>query len=81
MGSIGYARVSTVKQNADLQHAALKSAGCVRTMDHGVSGTRASRPGLDKMLDHLRVGDEVVVRKLDRLGRNTRNSLALMDDS
>jgi DNA invertase Pin-like site-specific DNA recombinase len=40
----------------------------------------ASRPGLDKLLDHLREGDEVVVWKLDRLGRDTRNLLALVDD-
>jgi DNA invertase Pin-like site-specific DNA recombinase len=81
LGSIGYARVSTADQNADLQQAALKAAGCHRIFtDHGVSGSRASRPELDKMLDHLRDGDEVVVWKLDRLGRNTRNLLALIDD-
>lgn len=81
MGSFGYARVSTVDQNPDLQHAALHAAGCQRIFtDHGVSGTRASRPDLDKMLEHLRDGDEVVVWKLDRLGRNTRNLLALIDD-
>jgi DNA invertase Pin-like site-specific DNA recombinase len=81
MASIGYARVSTLDQNADLQHTALKTAGCKRIFtDHGVSGTRASRPELDRMLDHLREGDEVVVWKLDRLGRNTRNLLALIDD-
>jgi DNA invertase Pin-like site-specific DNA recombinase len=78
----GYARVSTADQNAQLQLDALKQAGCERvSVDHGVSGTRASRPELDKMLDHLRPGaDEVVVWKLDRLGRNTRNLLALIDD-
>ena len=81
MGSVGYARVSTLEQNADLQHAALAAAGCDRIFtDHGVSGTAASRPELDKLLDHLRKGDEVVVWKLDRLGRNTRNLLALIDD-
>lgn len=81
MGSIGYARVSTGDQNTDLQHAALKAAGCHRIFtDHGVSGLRANRPEVDKMLDHLRDGDEVVVWKLDRLGRNTRNLLALIDD-
>src|SRR3954453_12430578 len=81
MAGIGYARVSTADQNADLQHAALKAAGCRRIFtDHGVSGTRASRPELDRMLDQLREGDEVVVWKLDRLGRNTRNLLALIDD-
>ncbi|MHA7219229.1 recombinase family protein [Arthrobacter sp. MDT1-48-3] len=81
VGSIGYARVSTLEQNADLQRAALSAAGCDRIFtDHGVSGTTASRPELDKLLDHLRTGDEVVVWKLDRLGRNTRNLLALIDD-
>lgn len=79
--TIGYARVSTADQNSDLQHAALKAAGCHPIFtDHGVSGSRASRPELDKMLEHLRDGDEVVVWKLDRLGRNTRNLLALIDD-
>lgn len=81
LGSIGYARVSTLEQNADLQHAALTAAGCNRIFtDYGVSGTTASRPELDKLLDHLRRDDEVVVWKLDRLGRNTRNLLALIDD-
>jgi DNA invertase Pin-like site-specific DNA recombinase len=82
LASIGYARVSTVDQNAQLQMEALKQAGCERVfVDHGVSGTRASRPELDMMLDHLRPGqDEVVVWKLDRLGRNTRNLLELIDD-
>lgn len=81
MGSIGYARVSTVEQNADLQHAALAAAGCNRIFtDHGVSGTTACRPELGKLLDHLHKGDEVVVWKLDRLGRNTRNLLVLIDD-
>ena len=69
-----------MEQNADLQHVALSAAGCSRIdTDHGVSGTMASRPELDKLLDHLRSGDEVVVWKLDRLGRNTRNLLALID--
>lgn len=81
LGNIGYARVSTADQNSELQHAALKAAGCHPIFtDHGVSGSRASRPELDKMLEHLREGDEVVVWKLDRLGRNTRNLLALIDD-
>ncbi|WP_276307992.1 recombinase family protein [Arthrobacter ruber] len=45
MGSIGYAKVSSLDHNADLQHAALRAAGCDRIFtDHGVSGTRASLP-------------------------------------
>jgi DNA invertase Pin-like site-specific DNA recombinase len=60
LGRVGYARVSTADQNADLQQA-LKAAGCYRIFTyHGVSGSRASRPELDKMPDHLRDGDDVV---------------------
>ncbi|WP_262495447.1 recombinase family protein [Paeniglutamicibacter gangotriensis] len=61
---------------------ALKQAGRERVfVDHGVSGTLVRRPELDKMLDHLRQGqDEVVVWKLDRLGCNTRHLLELIDD-
>ncbi|MDN5879009.1 MAG: recombinase family protein [Micrococcaceae bacterium] len=81
MASLGYARVSTKGQSPALQVEALEAAGCTRVYtDHGVSGTRASRPQLDKLLDQLRAGDEVVVWKLDRLGRNTRNLLLLLSD-
>jgi DNA invertase Pin-like site-specific DNA recombinase len=80
MALIGYARVSTGDQNTESQLRDLEGAGCERLfVDQGVSGTKASRPELDKMLDHLRSGDVVVVWKLDRLGRNTRNTLEMLD--
>jgi DNA invertase Pin-like site-specific DNA recombinase len=80
MTSLGYARVSTADQNTELQIRELEAAGCERIYrDKGVSGTTASRPELDKMLDRLGRGDEVVVWKLDRLGRNTRHLLELLD--
>jgi DNA invertase Pin-like site-specific DNA recombinase len=80
MASLGYARVSTIEQNADLQTRALNEAGCLKVYtDHGVSGTKARRPQLDKLLEHARAGDELVVWKLDRLGRNTRQLLDLID--
>ena len=44
-----------------------------------VSGTLASRPELEKLLDRLEEGDEVVAWKLDRMGRNTRNVLELIE--
>lgn len=47
--------------------------------DHGVSGSRTSRPQLDACLDHLRAGDVLTVWKLDRLGRNTRHVLEIID--
>jgi DNA invertase Pin-like site-specific DNA recombinase len=80
MARLGYARVSSAEQDTTLQIRDLEAAGCERIYrDHGISGTRASRPELDRMLDRLSRGDEVVVWKLDRLGRNTRNLLELLD--
>ena len=68
---VGYARVSTPEQRLDLQIDCLKSAGCVRIFkDHGISGAKAKRPGLDAMLADLQRDDMVVVYKLDRLGRS-----------
>ena len=81
MTRLGYARVSTADQDTELQIRELEAAGCERIYrDHGISGTKASRPELDKMLDRLSKGDEVVVWKLDRLGRNTRHLLELLDN-
>ncbi len=61
--------VSTADQNFDLQHDALKRAGCVRIFEDKASGSRTDRPGLADALSHLREGDILVVWKLDRLGR------------
>ncbi|MHA7177341.1 recombinase family protein [Arthrobacter sp. Sr24] len=81
MTRLGYARVSTAEQDTELQIRELEAAGCERIYrDHGISGTKASRPELDKMLERLSRGDEVVVWKLDRLGRTTRHLLELLDD-
>jgi len=58
----------------------MTKAGITRVFaDEGVGGTWASRPERDKLLDGLQPGDEVVVWKLDRLGRSSRNVLALID--
>ena len=77
---IGYARVSTADQSPHLQLDALTAAGAERIFtDHGVSGSRASRPELDRMLEHLREGDTVVVWKLDRIARSLRNLLDLVE--
>jgi len=70
---IGYARVSTLDQNLDLQIDALTKAGCQRLFDDKMSGSRAERPGLANALEMLREGDTLVVWKLDRLGRSVKH--------
>ncbi len=73
--------MSTSDQNPQLQLDALKDAGAARIFtDHGVSGATACRPHLDACLDHLREGDVLTVWKLDRLGRNTQQVLAVVDE-
>jgi DNA invertase Pin-like site-specific DNA recombinase len=78
---IGYARVSTQDQNENLQIDALKQAGCEKIYsDHGVSGSKASRPELDKALADLRKGDTLIVWRLDRLGRNIQHLIQAVED-
>jgi DNA invertase Pin-like site-specific DNA recombinase len=77
----GYARVSTDDQNADMQLAALKSAGCKRIFtDDGLSGAKIKRPALLRCLKTLKAGDTLTVWKLDRLGRSLRDLITLLDD-
>jgi DNA invertase Pin-like site-specific DNA recombinase len=70
---IGYARVSTWDQNADLQVDALTEIGCTRIFTDHASGTRTDRPQLAAALDYARPGDTLVVWRLDRLGRSLRH--------
>lgn len=70
----------TADQNTEPQIRKRQTVGCERIYrDPGNSGTKISRPELDKMLDRLSRGDQVAVGKLDRLGRNTRHLLALLN--
>ncbi|MDO9590337.1 MAG: recombinase family protein [Microcella sp.] len=82
MTTFAYIRTSTTEQNSALQRDAIAAAGIAEKYvyaDEGVSGSLANRPRLDALLDRLDDGDEVVVWKLDRLGRNTRNVLELIE--
>ena len=76
---IGYARVSTQDQNLDLQLKALKKAGCQKIFREKISGVNRNRPEFQRMLDQLRGGDTIVVWKLDRLARSTRDLLNTME--
>jgi DNA invertase Pin-like site-specific DNA recombinase len=76
---VGYARVSTDDQDLTLQRTALKDAGCKRVYEEKVSGVQRSRPELTRMLDQLRAGDVVVVSRLDRLARSTRDLLNIAE--
>lgn len=76
---IGYARVSTQDQHLDLQLRALKRAGCLRIFREKVSGSNRQRPEFQRMLDQIRPGDTIVVWKLDRLARSTRDLLNTME--
>jgi DNA invertase Pin-like site-specific DNA recombinase len=76
-----YARVSTAEQNTDIQRTALRryarrrGAEAVEFIDHGISGSQASRPKLDEMMAALRRREfsAVVVTKLDRIARSLRH--------
>src|SRR3954452_25207655 len=77
---LGYARVSKGdEQNNALQTKALKAAGCRRLFEETASGGRWDRPELQRMLDHRREGDTIVVWKLDRLSRSLKDVLHIME--
>lgn len=77
---IGYARVSSLEQNLDLQVDALKKAGCDRIFEEKVSGVRDERPQLAEAMGYLREGDTLVVWRLDRLGRSLLNLIKLVNE-
>src|SRR4051794_21432057 len=78
--TIGYARCSTDRQDLAAQKAALERLGVPPERiytDHGLTGTRRDRPGLDQALAAVRAGDTLVVPKLDRLARSVPDARAI----
>jgi DNA invertase Pin-like site-specific DNA recombinase len=76
---IGYARVSTDDQDAQLQDDALTAAGCSRIFTDKASGKNMDRPELTAALDYLRPGDTLVVWKLDRFARSLIDLVTTVD--
>ncbi|MDQ1367423.1 MAG: hypothetical protein QOE07_2306 [Acidimicrobiaceae bacterium] len=77
---IGYGRVSTRDQNPDGQRDGLTAAGCEEILVDNASGKLARRPALDQALLVARAGDQLVVTKLDCLGRSLEHLIALSKD-
>jgi DNA invertase Pin-like site-specific DNA recombinase len=75
MTTYGYARVSTEGQSLTAQVAELKAAGCQRIYQEKISGGRSDRRQLARLLAELDDGDTVIVSRLDRLARSTRDLL------
>ena len=77
---IGYARVSTIEQNLDIQIDALKLCGCERIFEEKITGTKLTRPQLHEAIEYARANDVIVVWKLDRLGRSLKDLLTIVND-
>jgi DNA invertase Pin-like site-specific DNA recombinase len=75
MPLFGYARVSTRDQDLAAQDAELMAAGCAKVFREKVSGAKTDRPELAKVIGRLEPGDVLVVTRLDRLARSTRDLL------
>ena len=77
---IGYARVSTTEQNIESQIGALHEAGCEKGFaDRGIGGDTIRRPEFNKLIEQLREGDIVAFTALDRLARNLRFLLEILE--
>jgi DNA invertase Pin-like site-specific DNA recombinase/predicted nucleotidyltransferase len=79
MTNYGYARVSTDGQTLDSQVEALKAAGCEKIFREKISGACADRPQLLRLLDAIGSCDVLIVSRLDRLARSTRDLLNMLD--
>lgn len=80
---VGYARCSTDEQDLTAQRQRLAELGVAEDrmyLDHGLTGTKRARPGLDQALAAVRSGDTLVVPKLDRLARSVPDARAIGDD-
>ena len=80
MPLFGYARVNTRDQDLAAQDAELRAAGCAKVFKEKASGAKTDRPELAKVIRRLEPGDVLVVTRLDRLARSTRDLLNVLDE-
>ena len=80
MPLFGYARVSTNGQDLAAQDAELRAFGCAKVFKEKASGARSDRPELAKVIGRLEPGDVLVVVRLDRLARSTKDLLNVLDE-
>src|SRR5262249_11077943 len=80
MAVYGYARVSTNGQDLGTQIAELQAAGCGNIYKEKASGAKTDRPELAKLIRRLEDGDVLVITRLDRLARSTRDLLHVLDE-
>ena len=78
--NIGYARVSTLDQNLDLQIDALNKVECGRIFQEKITGAKLERPQLKEAINYARPNDVLVVWKLDRLGRSLKDLLTIVNE-
>ena len=76
---IGYARVSTQDQNLDRQIDQLKESKCEKIFCEKITGTKKERPELEKLLEHIRPGDTIIITDLTRLSRSTKDLFKLVE--
>ena len=79
MAVYGYARVSTIAQDLDIQLEALKNEGAQEIYKEKFTGTKLDRPELNKLIAQLQPGDKLIVTKLDRLARNTKEGIEIIE--
>src|SRR6516164_6802613 len=79
MATIGYSRVSTDGQSLAAQESTLREAGCIKIFAEKASGAKSDRKQLAKAIAALGNGDVLIVTRLDRLARSTRDLLNTLD--
>mgnify|MGYP003556859249 CR=1 FL=1 len=75
----GYARVSTQAQDLESQLQALRVEGAQEIYEEKFTGTQTNRPQLNELMQRLQEGDKLIVTKLDRLARNTKEGIEIIE--